>query len=90
MGQGEHAAGAVIGRPPEASASGLTLTVKGMMCPNCERHVREALEALPGIESAQPDFHTGLVAVRGAADAKAIKAAVKAAGYKVQKITETG
>ena len=26
------------------------------MCGNCERHVKQALEALPGVESAEADF----------------------------------
>ena len=67
-------------------AKGLVLTVKGMMCNNCERHVREALEALPGVKSASPDFRTGLVTVRGEADDKALKTAIQSAGYKLKKI----
>ena len=62
-----------------------TLTVKGMMCHNCERHVKEALEALPGIEAAEANFKTGLVAVRGTASEAEMKAAVKGAGYQFKK-----
>jgi Cu2+-exporting ATPase len=59
-----------------------------MMCHNCERHVREALEALPGVVSAEADFQTGLVTLRGAASETEMKAAVKAAGYKFQRIVK--
>ena len=71
---------------PEAVGHAVTLTVKGMMCHNCERHVKEALEALPGVEAAEADYQTGRVTLRGSADDKALKAAVRAAGYKVRKI----
>ena len=70
--------------PPEES--GIVIQVKGMMCHNCERHVQEALEALPGVESARADFRTGLVELRGAASEAELKAAVKSAGYKFRKI----
>ena len=61
------------------------IKVEGMMCGNCERHVKQALEALPGVESAEADFRTGLVKIRGAASEAALKAAVKNAGYKFKK-----
>jgi Cu2+-exporting ATPase len=73
---------------PPSSAQTLQISVKGMMCHNCERHVREALEALPGVESAEADFQTGLVTVHGTAEEKEMKTAVKAAGYKFQKIVK--
>ena len=57
-----------------------------MMCHNCERHVREALEALPGVESARADFRTGLVELRGAASEAELRQALKGAGYKFRKI----
>ena len=97
---GNEAAGAAIGHRPEADASEkgrrgahcapadrgvTTISVKGMMCHNCERHVREALEALPGIESAEPDFETGLVKITGAAAEAEMKQAITAAGYKYKK-----
>ena len=74
-----------VGSPSPAQT--LEISVKGMMCHNCERHVREALEALPGVSSAAPDYTTGMVAVTGGAEDKEIRAAVKAAGYRVVRIT---
>ena len=66
----------------KAEERAVVVKVKGMMCHNCERHVREALEALPGVESAEADFQTGLVTVHGSAAEAEIKAAIQAAGYK--------
>lgn len=63
----------------------ITLSVKGMMCGHCEKRVKDALEALPFVESATPDFNTGEVKVIlcGENDLKAVKKAVKDAGYKM-------
>ena len=72
--------------PTRAEERVTTISVKGMMCHNCERHVREALEALPGIASAEPNFETGLVRIVGAAEEAELKAAVTNAGYKYRKI----
>ena len=75
-------------RRREEEAAGehaVVVMVKGMMCHNCERHVREALEALPGVESAEADFRTGLVKIRGEVPENALRAAVKAAGYQFKK-----
>lgn len=33
-----------------------TISVTGMTCQNCVRHVREALAALPGVRSADVDL----------------------------------
>ena len=59
-----------------------TIGVEGMMCHNCERHVREALEALPGVESAAADFRTGLVTIHGSPGEGELRQAIQAAGYK--------
>ena len=60
-----------------------TILVNGMMCPNCERHVKEALEGIQGIAEAKSDHNTGKVVVRHDAplDEEAIKAAIDDAGY---------
>ncbi len=73
---------------PQRKAEGNTILVKGMMCHNCERHVREALEALPGITKVEADHTTGKVSFTGTADPAALKAAVQAAGYKFVKIVK--
>ena len=66
----------------KAEERAVVIKVKGMMCHNCERHVQEALEALPGVDFAEADFQTGLVTLRGNAAEADVKAAVQAAGYK--------
>ena len=73
---------------PPSPAQTLRISVKGMMCHNCERHVKEALEALSGVESAEADYETGLVTIHGTASEKEMKTAVKAAGYKYLKLVK--
>lgn len=60
-----------------------TFTVRGMTCGHCELSVREEVEELAGVESAQADRATGRLTVRGDVDPAAVREAVKAAGYEV-------
>ncbi len=60
-----------------------TFTVEGMTCGHCELSVREEVEELDGVESAQVDRTTGLLTVRGDVDDAAVRAAVADAGYRV-------
>jgi copper chaperone len=61
-----------------------TYTVVGMTCGHCEMSVREEVEELAGVESAQADHSSGRLIVRGeAVDDDAVRGAVEAAGYKV-------
>ena len=57
--------------------------VNGMMCSNCERHVKKALEGISGIVEAAADHTAGKVVVKHSAplDEEAVKAAVTDAGY---------
>ncbi|HEX2021817.1 MAG TPA: heavy metal-associated domain-containing protein [Candidatus Thermoplasmatota archaeon] len=60
------------------------LAIRGMTCANCQRHVGEALRAVPGVAAAQVDllFHRAVVShdpERAPTDA--LVAAVRAAGY---------
>lgn len=63
------------------------IKVKGMMCPHCEKRVKDCLEKMPFVEYATADFETGMVEIglSGAADMKQIKKALKEAGYPVIK-----
>ena len=74
--------------PSAGTAPTIQIAVKGMMCHNCERHVKEALEALPGVDSAEANFETGLVTLRGSATEAEMKQAVKSAGYQFRKIVK--
>ena len=59
-------------------------SVEGMTCGHCESSVREEVEELAGVKSAQADRGTGLLTVRGEEiDDAAVRAAVQAAGYAV-------
>ena len=61
------------------------LKIEGMMCPHCEARVRNALEALPEVETAEVSHEKGTaeVTLKSALAHDALKAAVEAQGYKV-------
>jgi len=62
-----------------------TVKITGMMCSHCEMHVKKALEALPGVESAEPSHTLGTAVLRLSSEVSDgdIKAAVEGAGYSV-------
>ncbi|SFO32004.1 Cu2+-exporting ATPase [Pseudobutyrivibrio sp. UC1225] len=64
-------------------AGEMKITVKGMMCQHCEAHVKKALEAIDGIDSAVASHEENLVTITNSKDVDeaAIKAAVEEAGY---------
>ena len=58
-----------------------TVKIEGMMCQNCVRHVKKALEALdPTVEVS---LENKCAAIDANVDDAAIKAAVTEAGYEV-------
>lgn len=62
----------------------ILLKIDGMTCQNCARHVREALQKVAGVESAEVDLGNGtaLVQARGGdMHAAALVHAVEQAGY---------
>ena len=61
----------------------MEITVKGMMCPHCEAHVKEALEKLAGVDEAVASHEKNLVTLKTSADVAEsdLKAAVEGAGY---------
>ena len=66
-----------------------TLKIEGMMCANCERHVVKALEALPGVVSANASHADGSASVELSAevsDSDLRKAVEEEAGYKLLEI----
>ncbi len=65
-----------------------TINVGGMMCENCERHVKKALEGIEGIAEAAPDYTTGRVVVRhaGPLDEEMMKTAIEEADYEYKGI----
>lgn len=62
-----------------------TLEVEGMMCMHCVKHVKDALEGLDGVKSAEPDHEKGtaVVELEGECTDEALVKAVEDAGYKV-------
>ena len=61
----------------------MKIKVNGMMCGHCEAHVKKALEAIDGIDSAVASHEENLVTITNSKDIDeaAIKAAVEEAGY---------
>ena len=61
------------------------LNIEGMSCAHCVQHVKEALESLAGVKSAEVSLKGKSAAVEHAdtASLDALKAAVKEAGYEV-------
>lgn len=58
--------------------------VEGMSCGHCEKAVREAVEAVPGVEAVtRVDAASGTLAVSGEPAAGAVAEAVREAGYDV-------
>jgi len=59
------------------------LSVTGMTCDSCVKHVREALEAIPEVTSAVVSLEAGeaVVSVSGEVDDARLIGAVKEAGY---------
>ena len=59
-----------------------TLIVKGMTCQNCVRHVRDAVENMPGVKSAEPDLNTGILKISGTIpDRTDLEKVLKTEGY---------
>ena len=62
-----------------------TMKIEGMMCGHCEKTVKTALEAIPGVEEATADHENGTAVIIMApnADLEAMKQAVQKVGYAV-------
>ncbi len=60
-----------------------TVGIKGMMCPHCEKHMKEAFEKIDGVVSAAADHNACQAVVEMTRDVSEdeLKAAVAAAGY---------
>ena len=72
----------------EISATERTLHIEGMMCAHCEARVKKALEALPGVASADVSHEAGTAVVRlsGAVSPEALAQAVEEQGYSVTSV----
>ena len=68
----------------EANTMTTKLKVTGMTCLHCVGAVKKALEALPGVDSAEVSLEQAQALVSGDADVTAMVAAVKEAGYSAE------
>ncbi len=66
----------------------ITITIEGMMCPHCSGRVKQALEALAFVESAEVSHESGTatVTLKEACDKALLKKTVEDAGYTVTAI----
>ncbi|HHH13762.1 MAG TPA: heavy metal-binding protein [Thiolapillus brandeum] len=64
--------------------SEIKLKITGMTCNHCVAHTKKSLEAVAGVESAEVTLEPGGAVVKGSADADALVAAVKEAGYEAE------
>ncbi|MDY2842803.1 MAG: heavy metal translocating P-type ATPase [Treponema sp.] len=64
-----------------------TLKVEGMMCHNCENHVKKALKAIKGVEEAAASHESGEVKIKLSKDVpeEKLEKAISDAGYKIIK-----
>lgn len=69
--------------PSPSTMNTITISVEGMMCPHCERHVTQALSSLPGITSVSADHKSATVTITSESqlDETLLKDTVQEAGY---------
>ena len=60
----------------------MKLNVEGMTCGHCQKVVKETLEGIPGIDSADVDLEAGTATLQGSADAQVLISAVEDEGYR--------
>ncbi len=65
------------------STDELRLQITGMDCASCAQTIRKGVAGLPGVDSAELNFTTGTLCVRGAAPAERVVARVRELGYDV-------
>lgn len=80
---GNPVTGTLIQQETRKETGNMQIKVNGMMCEHCEAHVKKALEAIDGIESAVASHEENLVTLTNSkeVDEAALKAAVEEAGY---------
>lgn len=60
------------------------LKIEGMTCQNCVKHVRQALESVPGVATVEVDLESGRATVTGEAALSDLIAAVEDEGYEAR------
>lgn len=65
------------------------ITIEGMSCMNCVKHVKQALLKVPGVKEVEVYLQDKYALVKtGKVDDVALKAAIEDAGFDVVEITE--
>ena len=65
-----------------------TAKVEGMMCPMCEAHANDAVRAAMKVKSVSSSHKAGeTIVIAESVDEEALRAAIKATGYKVLSIS---
>lgn len=62
----------------------IELAVTGMTCGNCVRHVKEALEQVPGVKKAKVELPGSAIVTAKDVEIPALLAAVTEAGYSAE------
>ena len=78
----------VFERAPELQDNQILLRISGMKCEHCERAVRKALEALPGVTAAEVSHKKGqaLLTISGDAAEDRIRAAITESGFELNSL----
>ncbi len=61
----------------------MKITIEGMMCEHCVKHVIEALSEINGLSNIKVNLQEGIATVDGYADTETICTAIDDAGYGV-------
>ena len=64
----------------------MIITIEGMMCQHCVKHVKDALEKISGAADVTVDLESGKASLTGNIDAEAVRNAIEDAGYNVTAI----
>ncbi len=74
---------AISSQPNSTTVMTTTITVTGMMCPHCERHMNEAMLTLPGVRSCSASHADCSVCIESDTplSENTLRAAVEKAGY---------
>lgn len=62
----------------------VTLSITGMTCQNCVKHVTQALQGVPGVARVAVDLASGTAEVEGTPDVQALVSAVEEEGYEAK------
>lgn len=62
------------------------ISIEGMSCGHCVKHVKDALEELQDIDTVEVDLENKQAVIEGNASDEAIKEAIEEAGYDVTNI----